>query len=207
MPPKKNPPLGAIAEVTGTALAAHLDTTRETIGDYLARGIIAKLPSGKYDQDECRYRVLRHLRDRAAGRTGNAGGGSENNLATARAELANVQREAIEWKNAVNRGDFISAEVVIRRLQDTFAIQRTLLLSWAGKLPSQLDGLTPAEIEAILEREVYEVLEALASPDTYAGRSHAGAMDEAGDEGDLDLPAASEAQPRRVGRQSKKGRG
>ena len=43
--------------------------------------------------------------------------------------------------------------------------------SWAGKLPSQLVGLDRPEIEAVLERETYEVLEALANPDTYVRRS------------------------------------
>ena len=151
-------------QVTGTALAAHLFCTRETISDYVAKGVIKKLRNGKYDKDESRARVLKHLRDRSAGRTA---GGGDAGLAKARAELAREQRDAVRWKNAINRGDLVSAEAVIGRLQNDFMIQRTLLLSWSGKLPHQLAGLNTAEIEAVLEREVYEVLVTLASPETY----------------------------------------
>lgn len=203
----KKPKDGLVASgsVSGAALARHLDCTAQVITDYEARKIIERLPGGKFDQDACRRRVLVHLRDRAAGRTGNTGSGSD--LATARTELAIAQREAVEWKNAVNRGDFVSSSAVIRRLQDTFAIQRTLLLSWAGKLPSQIQELKAADIEAILEREVYEVLETLASPDTYTGRPAGRAGDEEDREGrDVDVPAAAEAKPGGVGRQPKKSR-
>jgi phage terminase Nu1 subunit (DNA packaging protein) len=143
-------------------LAVHLGTTAATVRNYERLGWIKRGSTGKYDQDACRKRVLAGLRERVADRDGNSG-----DLPMARAELARAQREAIEWKNAVNRGDYVSADAVVQRLQDTFAILRAVLLTWAGKLPAQLEGLSAAEKEAVLEREVYEVLEALADPDTY----------------------------------------
>jgi hypothetical protein len=76
-----------ISGVTGTALAVHLNCTRETISDYVAKGVIVKLASGKYDQDDCRNRAFDHLRDKAAGRSG-------GDLTNERALLAKEQRDA-----------------------------------------------------------------------------------------------------------------
>src|ERR1700687_2192533 len=97
-------------EVTGTALAAHLCCSRVTINSYVAKGVIARLESGLFDQDECRNKVMTFLRDGAASRTGNSG----DNLAAARADLARAQREAIEWKNGKAKGDYVSAAAVLR---------------------------------------------------------------------------------------------
>lgn len=53
-------PLDRRHDYGGRRMAA----TRETVGDYLAGGVITKLPDGKFDQDACRAGVLRHLQER-----------------------------------------------------------------------------------------------------------------------------------------------
>ena len=161
--------------VSGAALARHVFCTPQIVTGYEANGIIKREDDGLFDQDKCRGQIMAHLRNQAAGRAGNG----ESSLASARAELARVQREAIEWKNSVNKGDYVSADAVIRRLQNDFAVQRTLLLSWIGKLPSQVEGLSAIEIEVVLQREIYEVLDELANPENYVGRRSTDQLDEA----------------------------
>jgi hypothetical protein len=73
--------------VTGTALAAHLNCTRETISDYVAKGVVVKLASGNYDIDECRNRTFAYLREKAAGHS--------CDLTNERALLAKEQRDAL----------------------------------------------------------------------------------------------------------------
>jgi phage terminase Nu1 subunit (DNA packaging protein) len=147
--------------VTGTALAAHLDCTRETISDYLAKGLIAKLPNGRYDQDLSRNSVLKHLRDRAAGRTGNA---SDANLSTERALLAKEQRETVSLKNAISRGDYIELSVIKHLLIVMFAIIRERLLTLPGKMADTCEMRARGEIADLMRIEVTEILDELSDP-------------------------------------------
>lgn len=178
---------------TVAEVAAHLDLSVQRIMVLLDQGVLPRASErGGYNLDEVRRIYLRHLRAVASGHGENSGAAS---LASERASLARVQRDAIEWKNAINRGDYVSAGAVVRRLQETFSVQRTLLLSWVGKLPSLLEERTRAEIEAVLEQELYEVLNELADPATYVGRARAVELGLDGGAVPIDLPATAEAQP------------
>jgi hypothetical protein len=62
--PKSRPPRQAAdGSVLATALARHLDVTHQRIAQMANEGIIKRLPSGRYNQDESRLRYLRWLRD------------------------------------------------------------------------------------------------------------------------------------------------
>ena len=148
--------------VTGIALAAHLDCARETISDYVAKGIIEKRADGKYDQTECRHRVLKHLRDRNAGRTG-------GDLSKQRSELAQEQTMAMRFKNAVLRGDYISAGVVQRAGEKMLEVFRERILSIPGKVADTLTERTRDEIDLILREELHEALDELSNPAAFGG--------------------------------------
>lgn len=150
--------------VTGTALAAHLATTRETIGDYLANGVIVKLTDGKYDQDDCRVRVLRYLRARSAGRTGTG----DSSLSTERAALTREQTAAAKIKNAAARGDLASLADIQQYLIGLFAVFRERILTIPGKLSDTLSMRTREEIEPVLRAELYEALDELSELDPDA---------------------------------------
>src|ERR1700676_2073183 len=113
------------SKVNGTALAAHLGCTRETVNDYVKRGIIAKLSDGKYDQDKCRLKVFAHLRGLSAGRTGSG----DKSLSEARAELTRQQTEAVALKNAAARGELVHLATVERGATIIFAAFRERCLS------------------------------------------------------------------------------
>ena len=148
--------------VTGIALSAHLDCARETISDYVAKGIIVKRADGKYDQTQCRHRVLKHLRDRNAGRTG-------GKLSEHRSELAAEQTLAIKFKNAVLRGDYVSAGVIQRAGEKMLEVFRERILSIPGKVADTLAGRTREEVDLILREELYEALDELSNPAAFGG--------------------------------------
>jgi hypothetical protein len=50
--------------VTATDLAAHLFCSREAVARFEKQHVLERLPAGGYDLDECRRRVLEHLRQR-----------------------------------------------------------------------------------------------------------------------------------------------
>jgi phage terminase Nu1 subunit (DNA packaging protein) len=154
-------------EITGTALAAHLFCTRETLSDYLAKGVIAKLANGKYDQDECRGRVLAYLRDRAAGRTGAA---ADASLSSERANLAREQREAVAFKNAISRGEYVVVADVRREYGGRIAVLREHILGIPGKIAHQCEMRERAGVEAVMADHLSEALDELAHPAFWDSR-------------------------------------
>jgi phage terminase Nu1 subunit (DNA packaging protein) len=150
-----------ITQVTATELAAHLGRcTRETIGDYVANDIIQKLPSGKFDQDDCRDRVFAHLRERAAGRV-------SGELLKQRTEQAKEQTEAMKLKNAIARGDYVSLSLVRKNLESMFLVLRTHILAMPGTTGDMMAtalGVDREIVVRILTDVVYELLEHLSDP-------------------------------------------
>jgi hypothetical protein len=152
--------MNKITQVTATALAQHLGhCTRETVADYLATGVIRKLPNGKFDQDACRDRVFAHLRDRAAGRTGD--------LSKERAAQAREMTEAIKLKNAVMRGDYVSLEGVAKQVDAMMLVLRARALAMPGTVGDRLAtalGIDRTIVVNILTEAVNEMLEQMANP-------------------------------------------
>lgn len=103
-------------------VAAHLDISNRTV-----RELEAKLPvPDDYTLSAFRVAYLRHLREIAAGRSGNGG----LDLAGERAALAKVQRERIEMQNAVTR----------RELAPVILIEQVLAKA-GSKVASILDAI------------------------------------------------------------------
>ena len=136
--------------VTSTALAAHLTCSRETIASYCADGTIERLPSGQYDQDQCRARLLQHLRNRAAGRAGHAGG----DLAAERAKLARAQTQAAEFKNGIANGTYVKVAAVAAIVTADYAVIRERLLTIPGAISDALEGRSREEREEVLREEI-----------------------------------------------------
>lgn len=87
---------------TQLELAEHLDLNQSTVSKLKNKGV---LPSparrGGFDLDACRLAYIRHLRTGAAGRDSTKPG----SLEAERARLASAQAEAVERKNAIERGE------------------------------------------------------------------------------------------------------
>jgi hypothetical protein len=156
--------MSKIKQVTATALAKHLGRcTRETISDYVAKGVIVKLPNGRFDQDDCRDRAFAHRRDKAAGRTGD--------LSNERAKLAKEQTFAAQIKNELSLGRLVNLEVIGKVLDQTFSGMREVALSTAGKVSDQVSAHTEEDREAvyaIIDNEIREMLTVLSTGDIIA---------------------------------------
>jgi len=91
--------------LTQQTIADHLDLSQQAVSDLLQRlGINWRNST----LDEVRVAYIRHLRDKAAGRS--AEGGLD--LAAERAALAKVQRERIEMQNAITRRELAPVIVI-----------------------------------------------------------------------------------------------
>ena len=106
----------------------------------------------------------------------NNDGGTESasasaSLTAARTRIAVASAEAKELANHITRGNFISRDVMLDLLTPTFLTMREIMLSLPGKIS---DALTPhcsedrGAIFEIVNREVRENLENLASADSFA---------------------------------------
>lgn len=85
-----------------TELAAHLDVSQQTVSKLKSKGVLpARDRRSGFDLDVCRLAYIRHLRTSAAGRDSTKPG----SLEAERARLASAQAEAIERKNAIERGE------------------------------------------------------------------------------------------------------
>jgi hypothetical protein len=152
-------------KITTSALAAHLFCTRAAVGDYLSHGVIERTPDGGFDLDDCRKRVLKHLRERSAGRTGDSGA----HLSHERALLAKEQRETAALKNAISRGELVAVSSVGRILTAELLSFRESVLGLAGKESDALctlfggDAQMRGLIEEHLRDAVHEILETMSS--------------------------------------------
>ena len=148
--------------VTQTALAAYIDTTRETISDHVARGTIKKRADGKYDLQECIRAIFKWQSAKLSGRIGN------EELAAQHVNLARERAELVALKNAVTRGEFVRLETFAKVHEAHLMVFRERCLSIPGSCADSLTPFTPADraaIELVLRDKVYEALDELSDPE------------------------------------------
>jgi hypothetical protein len=148
--------------VTQTALAAFIDTTRETISDHVARGTIKKRADGKYDLQECVRAIFKWQSDKLSGRTGN------EELAKERALLVKQQRVAIQDKNAYARGDLVSLKALEKVVTPLFYTMREIALGTPGKIAdavAEACGGDRALVFRIIDDEIRQMLTAMSEPE------------------------------------------
>ena len=179
--------------VSGTALAIHLDTTRETVANYVAGGVIERRRDNYFDLDECRRKVLRHLRSRAAGR---AGAGGDADLSRARASLAQAQTETAVIKNQLSRGELVHVATVRRIVEVEFATFREQTLSVAGANANEIatrarDAATVEEATAAVESTLTDIIHELLSNLSDPERIAAAAANKVGGNGHTPHPGSN----------------
>jgi hypothetical protein len=162
--------------VTATSLALHLCCDRGTIDTYRLNHVIERLPDGRFDQDECRERAFKHLRERAAGRSGRG----ESNLANERALLAKEQRETAAIRNAASRAELVHVRDVQRVVEGEYGVIKENFLSAPGANANALATAArdapnvesaSAIIEGMLRDFICEILENLSNPDSVARKA------------------------------------
>jgi hypothetical protein len=154
------------ATVTATQLGEHLGLTRQRIGALAdTEHVIERLPNGRFNQDDCRLRYLRWLRDPAR-RAAKSAAASEFTAAKTeliRMRIAEKQRTLIPIDDAIATTDAIvgimltklsgmsarvSRDLTIRRAIDAVIFEiRTEIADEANKQADQR-GEPPEEMEA-----------------------------------------------------------
>lgn len=84
---------------TQAEVAAHLDLSDRSVRELRDEGVFSADGRGRLDLDACRVAYIRHLRERAAGRSAD----QDDELKRERALLVREQRERIAIQNAVAR--------------------------------------------------------------------------------------------------------
>ena len=156
--------------VTRSSLAAHLCCDPGTIDAYRIAGVIKRRADGRFDMDECRKRVLEHLRAKAAGRSGHG----DADLSKARALLATAQTESAVIKNEIAKGALVHVDLVRKHVEQDHFLVREALLNLPGSLSDDLaegDADRRAHIESKLTDAIYGVLTHLSNGDSIAARA------------------------------------
>jgi phage terminase Nu1 subunit (DNA packaging protein) len=187
-------------------LSVHLNCDEETIVHYEKRGVIARVgKTGRqvfYDQDDCRNRVLKWLREQAAGRRPDRDPGAPDpNIE--KAKLARSQTRQIDLKIALMEGRVVDSAAVQRLLELEYRIVTERLLGLAT-LSEQLE---PVDVErrevlrAAIHDRVIDVLNELSAPAAMVERASADLSSAEG------LSAAAEPESDPVGRRVSPRRG
>ncbi|KAA0582699.1 hypothetical protein [Azospirillum sp. Sh1] len=92
---------------TQAEIAAHLDLTDRTVRDLKKRGVFNADRRGQLDLDACRVAYIRHLRERAAGRTSDEAEAEGLDLVAEKARLAKEQADHYAMRNAEKRGELV----------------------------------------------------------------------------------------------------
>jgi hypothetical protein len=165
--PRRSASDGIISKVSAAVCADVLGVSQTTFAKYLNEGIITR--QKEYDLRIVCRSVLAHYRRIASGRAGE--GGSDNVLSSARARQAVATAEMVELRNAVAKSQYVPLAAVRVALEEHIAAAREVALSLPGKTAANLVGRDGEEIHAILEAEIYEMLDRLATGDVVAAEA------------------------------------
>lgn len=165
--------------VSGTALAVHLGCTRETVNDYVARKIIKRAANGKYDQDQCRLKVIAHLRSKA-------GGSGTEALTEERVKLTRAKRKREEMLAEMEAGERVRLASVTRVLEHMLVALRNRLLNLSGEAAFAVAMRPQQECFEILDQLVRDKLEELADPENAAASAAAAGIETKNGSGEKD---------------------
>ena len=148
--------------------AEHLGIQQATLSRLIKHGIIDKQDRGKYDLDEVRLVYLKHIR--------NIAGNNNNNLelGAERARLAKEQADAKEMENAVERGDLVYIDHIVKQFEQQLMKCKTKLLAVPTKVAAEAHAAADVqEVQEIIETSVLEALSELVGYDKEATANEA----------------------------------
>lgn len=126
-------------------LAAHLDMSDRNLRELLTT---LALDHKTATVDEVRIAYIRRLREQAAGRMGATENGLD--LAAERAALAKAQREGVEIKNNVLRGDYASVTLLAEVLANASQSVAERFDHLPGLLRKTLPDLPQAAVDQVM---------------------------------------------------------
>lgn len=151
---------------TQSEIAEHLDLSQQAVSQMIADGVLPTAQARRgLDVKACRIAYVRHLRERAAGRTSDAAAGEGLDLVAERARLAKSQADAQEMRNDVMRGQVVLVSEVAAGVTVVCAAVRNRLLALPSeKAPAIYRCRTAAEVQGVLYAAIHEALTELSSP-------------------------------------------
>ena len=136
-------------------IAAKLGVNVSTFKDFVARGIIEERERGQYTYEECSKQYLDHLREIAAGRYSEDG----LDLSAERARLAKEQADAKEMENAVERGDLVYIDHIVKQFESQLGKCKTKLLAVPTKVAAEAHASASVkEVQELIELTIIEAL-------------------------------------------------
>lgn len=160
----KNAQIAAIMKVGSRRDMGELLGLSMTAIDRLAEeGKIVRLRPGVFDLVESVRTYCAHLRNIAAGRSGNEE--DDLNLTEQRAKLARAQTEAQEFKNAIARGEYVKADDVELTWTDFLRDLRSQIMAVPSRVRQIIPGLTATDA-ALIDRELRDALTGVANGDS-----------------------------------------
>ena len=130
---------------TQVEIGAHLDMSDRNLRDVLEQLGLSRTQASLA---EIRVAYIRRLREQAAGRLGDTIGGLD--LAQERAALARSQRDGIEIKNAVLRGDYASVTLLAEVLANASQSVAERFDHLPGLLRKTLPDLPQAAVDQVM---------------------------------------------------------
>jgi phage terminase Nu1 subunit (DNA packaging protein) len=130
---------------TDREVAEHLDISDRSIRDLRAKGVLPQAARGQADLDACRVAYIRHLRERAAGRSSDAAEDEGLDLVQQRARLAKEQADRIASKNALDRGELVPVSAVTMAVVGLIELSKSRL----AKVPAIVGKSDPKLRERI----------------------------------------------------------
>ena len=148
--------------------ADHLGIQQPTLTRLIKHGVIDKQDRGKYDIDAVRLQYLAHIRNLA---------GNNNNdleLGRERARLAKEQADAKEMENAVERGDLVYIDHIVKQFESQLGKCKTKLLAVPTKVAAEAHASASVkEVQELIELAIIEALGELVGYNKEASGSEA----------------------------------
>jgi phage terminase Nu1 subunit (DNA packaging protein) len=146
--------------LTAYAASRLLEKDRQTIVRALK-----DVPPDDQTGSQQRWKLATIVKALEGGSRSSAGGKSqEAGLTEARAELARQQSEAVAFKNAIARGEFVPAAEVLKSASIVVATFRERILAIPGKIAASCEMRSRGEVEEAIRSELYEALDELSRP-------------------------------------------
>jgi hypothetical protein len=142
--------------------ATHCFVSVTRLRDLIGGGQITHCRNGQYDLATVRREYIEYLQKAAQSRSGDAVG-----LSKQRVKLEAARTDAIEFKNAVARGEYVRLDIFAKVHETHLTVFRERCLIVPGACADELTPHTPADrtaIELVLREKVYEALDELSDP-------------------------------------------
>jgi phage terminase Nu1 subunit (DNA packaging protein) len=176
-------------------MARHLDLSPQRLSKLVDENTLARPETNRgFDRDRTRIAYIKHLRKV---RTGQVSPDGTSSYAEARTKLIGKQTEAVDFKNAVARGDYAPIELLDDLVARHAAVVRERVLTYPSIAPELVD-CTVEQIAEKLRLRSHEVLKELSDERTFDWARASKIMEADHAAGNEDLPAASRSQSGRV---------